>query len=127
MVQEKTRRQQDREKKKVYAFVGVSDGRLCINISWYHLMGDDHWEFLEDMFTAAGFTAPRALVFDKNKLRQDGTQGVDWNQLRVSREQCEMARRTPEHAARLIRAWLGGKVPKDKFGIKIDVGEHTIF
>lgn len=127
MVQEMKRRQRDEQDRRVYAFVGVSEGRLCINISWYYLEGDAHWNFLDDMFTAGGFTAPRAIVFEKNKQRDDGSWGVNWNELRVSREQCEMARRTPERAAREIREWLDGDVPKDRYSLNIEVGEHTEF
>jgi hypothetical protein len=126
--EELTRRQRDDQDRRVYALVGVSEGRLCVNITWYYLEGDDHWDFLEQMFMAAGFSAPRAITFEKNKIGRDSvTKVVDWNALRVSREQCDMAGVAPGAAANRIRHWMQGPIPWRKFKIRIEVGQHTNF
>lgn len=127
MVQEKekTRRERD-EQRIVHAFVGVSHGVLCINMSWYRIQDNDHWDFLDVMFTAAGFAAPRALTFDRNKRGPEGQWAVDWNALRVSADQLDMAKIDAEDAAEKVRTWMRSKIPEQMFGFRFVVGQYGL-
>lgn len=113
------------EKQVCYALVGDSGGRLCINLSRYRLQGEDHWAFLETLFGAAGFQAPRALTFEKNRKCPDGKWRVNWNELRVSKEQCDMAGIPAHIAADKIRSWMRGPLPEQEYGLDIRIGEEA--
>jgi hypothetical protein len=112
------------EKQVCYALVGDSGGRLCINLSLPYLRNEDHQAFLGALFGAAGLQV-RALIFEKNRECPDGKWRVNWNELRVSKEQCDMAGIPAHIAADKIRAWMRGPLPEQEFGLDIRVGEEV--
>jgi hypothetical protein len=122
-----TSREHDERNRIVHAFVGVSEGRLCVNMSWYYLQGEDHWELLAVMFgpSGAGFFVPRALDYEHNKPRMDGSYGVNWNRLRISSEQFDMAELDVYDAAKRVRTWMRGMEPWSRFRLNFKVGHYS--
>lgn len=106
--------------KTVDAMVGATEGGIGINLTWYFIVGRGNWDFLEAMLQAAGFKNPRAVRFERNK-QVNGDWKVDWNQLRISRQQCEMAGILPQRACVGIVDWMVGKDPAKRFGIEFRI------
>lgn len=112
----------------VHAVVGVlRNGTIAINMTWYYIIGQDHWDFLAAMLSAGGFPNPKAVNFARNKPDEFGKPNmkVDWNQLRISRDQIEMVGLVPQQVRDQIIAWMQGPLPWARFGLRFDFGEQT--
>ena len=101
--------------------VGVVDGGIAINLSWYRLEGDAHWEFRDIVLRTAGFSTPRLVNLAKNKRTGDEGWKVDWNAWRIGKDECELHGVNPRHAVERLRAWFAGPEPEAVFSISFQV------
>lgn len=108
----------------VDASVGVYDDRgklgIGIDLGWYGLKAQDHWDFLFAMLTAGGFQAPRSVRFE----RTDTAKGkINWNSLRIPGDVCEVAQVDARVGAQRIRSWLRSDVPLTRWELTFKVPE----
>lgn len=97
--------------------VGVVDGGIGINLSWYKLDGDAHQDFRYRVLRAAGFSMPRLVNLAKNKRSGHDGWKVDWNAWRIPKDECQLQGVDPGIAVDHLRRWFEGPVPTTRFGL----------
>lgn len=103
--------------------VGVVNGGLGINFGRQHgLDGDEHNAFLRDMFTAAGFSFPETVKYERNKQGEDGKMYVDWMRLRVSDDECQVNDVNPQEAVVKLRRFFSDQSLTDRYGVEFRAG-----
>ena len=110
----------------VEASIGVVNGGIGINLTWYYVTGDNHWDLMSRIKLELGFGAPATVNFIRNKQGADGQWSVDWNRLRIASDECELAGVSPAKACMGLREWLsspGKQSPEKLYGIRFRVAE----